>query len=139
MVTSTVDLTGIVKRINGRLTDENKTSIVSYFATLCTPYVPMDTGTLEQTRDVTPDYVEYTSKYAHYMYTGDVYGPNIPIFQNGIIVGWFSQKDVKKKPTGKSINYTQKHSLATKEWDKAAMSAQMPALESYIADILSGG
>lgn len=86
------------------------------------PYVPMQTGTLAQTTVITPKYVEYTQPYAHYQYTGLVYGPNIPIKENGIITGWFSIPGQKKHPTGAMIHYsTELHPLATHHWEKAMM------------------
>lgn len=86
------------------------------------PYVPMQTGTLAQTVIITPKYVEYTQPYAHYQYTGLVYGPNIPIKENGVITGWFSIPGQKKHPTGAAIHYsTELHPLATHHWEKAMM------------------
>ena len=93
------------------------------FAKMCDPYVPMDEGYLSQSVHVTPQYVQYQGPYAHYMYMGEVYGPNIPIRdEDGLIIGWFSPPGQPKYPTGKAIQYnTEKHPLATKEWDKAMM------------------
>lgn len=87
------------------------------------PYVPMDTGMLSTSRLITPHYVEYTQPYAHYQYTGIVYGPNIPVIENGIVTGWFSPPGKgSKQPTGKQIQYsTEMHPLATHHWDKAMM------------------
>lgn len=37
----------------------------------CSPYVPMDTGYLDQTVDITPEYVHYKAPYAHKAHEGD--------------------------------------------------------------------
>lgn len=37
----------------------------------CSPYVPMDTGMLDQTVDITPEYVHYKVPYAHKVHDGD--------------------------------------------------------------------
>lgn len=87
------------------------------------PYVPMQSGMLSTVKQITPEYVEYTQPYAHYQYTGIVYGPNIPIVENGTITGWFSPPGKgTKHPTGRSINYsTEHHPLATHHWEQAMM------------------
>ncbi len=62
---------------------------------LCSPYVPMDTGTLDQTVNITKDYVEYKTPYAKRMYYGA------------------------------RINFSKdKHPLATAKWDKAMVAAK---------------
>ena len=61
----------------------------------CSPYVPMDTGMLDQTVDITKDYVHYKSPYAHRVYEG------------------------------KGMNFSQdKHPLATSHWDQAMKVAK---------------
>lgn len=61
----------------------------------CSPYVPMDTGYLDQTVDITPDCVHYKAPYAHRIWTGE--GMN------------FS---------------TDKHPLATSHWERAMAVAK---------------
>lgn len=61
----------------------------------CSPYVPMDTGMLDQTVDITKDYVHYKVPYAHRMYEGD------------------------------GLNFSKdKHPLATAHWDNAMKVAK---------------
>lgn len=61
----------------------------------CDPYVPMDTGMLSQTVDITKDYVHYKVPYARRMYDGD------------------------------GLNFSKdKHRLATAHWDKAMAVAK---------------
>lgn len=49
----------------------------------------------------------YYQPYAHYMWTGIVYGPNFPVEKDaqGNVLAWRSPKGKKKHPTGKLINY----------------------------------
>lgn len=75
----------------------------------CSPYVPMDSGALDQTVDITPDYVHYKSPYAHFQWEG----------------------------TERNLKYSiDKHPLATSHWERAAMTAKGDRLaediETYI-------
>lgn len=125
-----VDVNGeVLKSMVNSFIDDDTTmlEIHNSFARRCDPYVPMAEGNLAQSAfaHVTPEYVQYGDEsvpYAHYQYTGEVYGPNIPIIENGIIVGWFSPKNQPKYPTGRPINYsTEMHPKATSHWDQAMM------------------
>lgn len=117
--------------------DQTRIEIHNALARICYPYVPMDEGILMTTTETTPDYLRYNVPYAHYMYVGEVYGPNIPIIENGIVVGWFSIPGKKKSPTGKQINYSkEKHPLATKEWDKVAIAANKDKFEKEVKEII---
>ena len=88
---------------------------------LVTPYVPKDSGALQDSAHVIYHEKQVqivwgdkkigargnaTEKYAHYQYEGKVYGPNFPIRVKGIIVGWRSPKDKPKHPTGRNLTYT---------------------------------
>lgn len=97
-------------------------------AKLMEQYVPASqTPVLSQNIRITAEedvgHVTYNSQYAHYQYMGEVYGPNIPITDGGVIVGYFSPKH--KHPTGKKLKYSDfEHPLATDHWDKAMMTAR---------------
>ena len=74
---------------------------------LCDPYVPFREGGLSQNVDVAKDYIHYKSPYAEKVYNG------------------------------KDMNFnTDKHPLATAEWDKVAMVSKKEQLvnsvENYI-------
>ena len=118
-----VDFSFIKKDITNILNNrEVKLAINNEFARMCDPYVPMVEGMLSQSVQVQEDGIYYPGPYAHYMYIGQVYGPNIPIVENGEIVGWFSPPGKQKYPTGREIHYTTElHPLASKEWDKAML------------------
>lgn len=88
-------------------------------------YVPFRSGTLATTRIEQTDKIIYPQKYAHYMYEGKVMGPNIPIKENGVVVGWFSPKGEKKHYTGADIQYSKAgHQYAGPHWDKRMWSAE---------------
>lgn len=98
----------------------------------CDPYVPYDTGNLSDA-NVTKTGVSYNAPYAHYQYTGIVYGPNYPIYAKGdpnTIIAWRSRPP--KYPTGKELQYdTSVHPLAGPEWDKRMLLAEG---DEFIAD-----
>ena len=107
---------------------------------LYTPYVPMDSGSLAQQVTIEPKTITHTSPYAHYQYTGAVYGPNIPITQGGVVVGFFSKPGVPKHPTGASLTYRKnQHPLASAKWDKAAEPSQKDTLIGRLQAYVNGG
>ena len=112
-------------------------AIHNQLAKMCDPYVPMQEGALAQTVQISPKSVTYTQPYARYQYYGEVYGPNIPIKDNGEVVGWFSPPGQKKQPTGRYMTHsTEKHPLASSFWDKAMLRDHRDEFEQYIKDIL---
>ena len=74
-------------------------------------YWAFDTGTLARSAysatDIGSGQIIYPGPYAHYQYYGEVYGPNIPIFDDnsGVPSGFFSPPGQAKYPTGRPINY----------------------------------
>ena len=76
----------------------------------CEPLVPLLNGQLRRSANF-PEGVyggglEYNTPYAHLLYVGQVYGPNIPIKDSeGNVTGWFSPPGQAKHPTGKKIQY----------------------------------
>lgn len=100
-------------------------------------YVPFKTGVLRDTVVIEPKQITHTQPYAHYQYTGEVYGPNYPIVQNGVHVGYFSTPNRKKHPTGKTLKY--KNPLASKEWDKRAEATQKASLISSLQKYIDEG
>jgi len=75
------------------------------------PYVPMSKGggDLRKSAEVKPSGVVYESPYAHYQYEGEVYGPNLPIWQyikgdkSSIIIDWRSAPGTTKHPMGRTL------------------------------------
>lgn len=84
-------------------------AVISY----CMPYCPFETGTLAKSpyRASQPGsgLVVYPGPYARYLYYGEVYGPNIPVFEDdsGVPTRWFSPPGEKKHPTGRLLQYNQ--------------------------------
>ena len=116
----------------------------SELARFCEPYVPSQTNHLAQHARITSECVTYNGPYAHYQYMGEVYGPNIPIRENGYIIGWRSKRGQKKHPTGRPLHYSQQlHPLAQDHWDWAAMATHKQDLADelavFIADRISRG
>lgn len=106
------------------------------------PYVPADNSVLVQNvRMYVEDgqgCVEYLSPYAHYQYEGEVYGPNIPVMENGQIVGWWSPPH--KYPTGRSLDYSKfRHPLATSHWDRAMVTAKKDDIARAVQAYLNRG
>ena len=74
----------------------------------CDPLIPFQQGALRNSvtfpQGVYGGEIEYNTPYAHYLYQGEVYGPNIPIRDAaGNITGWYSPP--KKNPTGRPLTY----------------------------------
>lgn len=89
----------------------------------CLQYVPWETGSLGKSAYSATvagsGMVVYPGPYAHYMYYGEVYGPNIPVFEDdsGVPTRWFSPPGRKKTPTGRSLTYaTDVNPLAGSFW-----------------------
>ncbi len=91
----------------------------------CFPYLPFDEGVLAGSANTATKIgsgeVIYDTPYARYQYYGEVYGPNIPIVENGVVVGYWSPPE--KHPTGRQLQYnTDKNPLAGSHWFDRAMA-----------------
>ena len=84
-----------------------KLNIHDTLAKKCDPYVPMLTGDLSQTLDITPEYVRYTQPYAHYQYHGLEFNHTLD---------W--------------------HPLATAEWDKVMLENHREEFESEVQQLV---
>lgn len=115
--------------------DQTMLEIHNLYAKMMEPYVPFgsDLGNLE----VTPEYVRYNTPYAHYHYEGITYGRNVPIIENGIIVGWFSlpYEDGKKRPTGTELKFQKPKASA--HWDKAMLAEKQEEFVKQVEKILT--
>jgi len=86
-------------------------------------YAPWETGTLAKSAygatQIGSGQVIYPGPYAHYLYYGEVYGPNIPVFEDdsGEPTHFFSPPGQKKHPTGRALQYaTDVNALAGSFW-----------------------
>ena len=104
---------------------------------LYSPYVPFESGTLRDSVTIAPNTITHNAPYAHYQYTGDVYGPNYPITQNGVQVGYYSPTNRPKHPTGKRLKY--KNPKAAAKWDQVAAATQTPKLISSLQAYIDSG
>ena len=82
-------------------------------------FVPVKTGALRNSMKATKSRIRWGNKdvkYAHYQWAGIVYEPNIPITQNGEIVGFFTPKGTEKWPSDpiRYLQYTDP--MAESEW-----------------------
>lgn len=135
-----------ISQIKARLGIQPNGQVQKYFtkraADYMDKYVPYSEGGLAyNTRIIETDKVRYNSPYAHYMYEGKVMGPNIPIKENGVIVGWFSPKGKAKHYTGAEINYNQSagHEYAGPHWDKRMVSAEINDLIDEVQKYINRG
>ncbi len=134
-----LDEKGIQGKIDNLIDDSVMVEIHTAFARIINDFVPYDTGNLaENDLEITKDYVRYAAEYAHYMYYGEIYGPNIPVYDSdGNVEGFFSLPNVKKKPTGRKMTFnTEKHPSATSHWDKVAMQTRLKLFEQEVKNIL---
>jgi len=75
-------------------------------------YTPWDAGVLAKSAygatRIGSGVVVYPGPYAHYQYYGEVYGPNIPVYEDdtGEPTRFFSPPGVKKHPTGRELKYS---------------------------------
>lgn len=86
-------------------------------------YVPWETGTLGRSAysatQIGSGEVVYPGPYARYLYYGEIYGPNIPVFEDdsGEPTGFYSPRGQKKYPTGRPLQYsTDVNPLAGSFW-----------------------
>ena len=103
-----VDVSGIQDRFVDLCQDEQfKLQAHRTLAKDCDPYVPFLTGTLSQTLEITPEYVQYNVPYAHYQYHG---------------VGFHHTLD--------------HHPLATALWDEAMLQNRRDVFQEEIRALL---
>ena len=90
----------------GRVQQAIDQTVIDY----CQPYVPASPDrTLEfsaqASTDIGSGQVIWNTPYAHYQYMGIVYGPNIPIIEDGVLMGYFSPPGRPKSPTERELTY----------------------------------
>ena len=105
-------------------------------------YVPYNNGTLSLYNIEDNRFIIYNQPYAHYMYEGQVMGPNIPIYEDGVITGFFSKKGEKKHYTGKQIDYSKSiargHKYAGPHWDKRMWTAEKDEIIKQVQNKIGG-
>ena len=86
-------------------------------------YMPFDSGSLiarsYSSTVIGSGKIIFPGPYAHYLYHGEIYGPNIPIFEDdsGIPTTYRSPKNKKKFPTGRPLQFSKdKNPNAQAHW-----------------------
>lgn len=98
-----VDIPNVPKLSKRIFSDDVRKYANTRLHAYCSPYVPMATGMLDQTVDITKDYVHYKVPYAHKNWDGD------------------------------GINFSvDKHPLATSHWERAMATAKGQQLADEI-------
>ena len=117
------DTAALLRRFNLESGGKVQQAIDKAVIDKCLPYVPMDSGTLAKSAygatEIGSGKVIYPGPYAHYQYYGEVYGPNIPVFEDdsGTPTRFFSPPGRKKHPTGRELQYkTDVNPLAGSFW-----------------------
>ena len=68
----------------------------------CAPKVPFDTGYLIrsalQASAIGEGLIVYATPYARYLYYGEIYGPNFPLFEGGELAGFPLARGPEKAP-----------------------------------------
>ncbi len=110
---------------------------------LMIPYTPMITGDLYKSAmlgtKIGSGEIHQNTPYARYLYYGEIYGPNIPIMENGKVIGFFSPKGQRKTPTGRPLQYnTSKHPKAGKMWFERMKADKKEVILRGAANILGG-
>lgn len=82
-------------------------------------------------------HIYYEAPYARYQYYGIVYGPNIPIYEYGELIGFWSPK--KKHSTGKPLQYDKsRHPKAQRLWFEQMKTEHSEAILRKAARIAGG-
>lgn len=117
------DAEGLLKKANlergGLVQKVIDKAVIDY----CLPYCPFDTGVLANSpysaTVIGSGEVVYPGPYARYLYYGEVYGPNIPVFEDdsGVPTRFFSPPGQKKHPTGRQLQFkTDQNPMAGPFW-----------------------
>lgn len=105
----------------------------------CAKYCPKDTGMLAESAisSIGTGMIEYAVPYAHYLYYGETYGPNIPIVIEGELQGFFSPFGITKQKTGEMLTYsTKKNALAGPFWFERAKTDRKDAWISEVKRVV---
>lgn len=108
---------------------EAQISLNEQIAADCDPYIPFRQGALAGSvhypqgiagGEIAWGGTDYDVPYGHYVYRAEIYGPNIPIYdEEGNLTGYWSPP--KKHPTGREMKFSKEHHpQATKEFFEAA-------------------
>lgn len=110
--------------------DETMTYVHDRLHIFMSPFVPMDSGMLDQTVDIKPDCVHYKSPYAHFIWNGKVF-----VDDRG---STWARRSESKHPINKDLDFSKdEHApLATSHWEKAMMVSKGDEFCKDITDYL---
>lgn len=134
-ITSTINVKAIMKRKGLGPDNALRKYVAARVWLRSDPYVPKKQGILKNTAQIAPDgsAITYAQPYAHYQFTGKVYGPNVLTR-----AGWRSMaKKGAKYPTGRSIRYTGAP-MRGPHWDERMMADHRKDVEADVAAYLRG-
>lgn len=122
-VKSTFDAAKTMKRLGLGEDHSARKYIAARIKARCDPYVPMQSGTLKNTAQISSDgsTITYRTPYAHYQYHGMVMAGRAP-----------------KHYTGATIDY-HGSPMRGKEWDKRMMADHREDIENDLAAFMNGG
>ena len=128
-----INIDGILQSRGLGKSKETQKFIANEVARLSDPYVPMQSGDLKNHRIIANDgsTITYPGPYAHYHWVGEIYGPNIPIGEEGFI------SRAPKKPTGREMKYNDAPMRGPK-WTKRMMADRSDDLVRSVADRVGG-
>ena len=131
-----IDISGLMAKVQG---PKFWTFAATEWHRLYRPFCPFREGALYGQVNISggnsAGVIEHTVPYAHYVYEGLVYGPNVPISQGGAIVGYYSPT-APKHPTGAMLRFS---GMGSRHWDEAAKPTQLPALMSSLQAFAESG
>ena len=103
--------------LNRIFDEETRTYLHTRLHAFMSPYVPMDSGMLDQDVEILPDCVHYLSPYAHFQWEGKVF-----VDDRGST--WARRSD-SKHATDRDLHYSpDQHPLAAAHWEQAMMAAK---------------
>lgn len=134
----TVDID--IDKIYRERADEAGTVMAVTAERLMQPYVPKSDGAAAHLVNAVQviktgegkSEIIYPGPYAHYVYIGEVYGPNF-MTENG----WRSYAGKSKTPTGRQMEYTGAPERG-KEWDKKMIQQRGKELVEAVAKHMGG-
>lgn len=105
-------------------------------------YTPWETGTLAKDpyahTKIGTGRIVYRHPGARYLYYGEVYGPNIPVFEDnsGTPTRFFSPPGQKKHPTGRALKYSKDvNPLAGSFWFERMKADRLPDIIKEVKNV----
>lgn len=127
-----IDIHEILRRRGMGSSNDLRQYIASEVKRFSDPYVPFEQGILKNASIASDGgTITYGAPYAHYHWVGEIYGPNIPLGDEG----FFSRGP--KSPTGRQMEY---HGAPMRgpKWTERAMADRKDDLEQSVKAFIKG-